>query len=96
MDVIINSNLHIAIQGDISIFTHKNEAHIERTFKEIFETSKKISDVSADDYREIVYSINTPLLKDDKYLDEFYSDLEILLDELKDYNPHFTQFGGEN
>lgn len=96
MESIINSNLHIAIQGSIEMFTKENEAHIDRTFKEIFETSKKVSDVSADDYREIIHSISTPLFKNDKFFEELYSDLEILLEELKEYNPHFTQFGGEN
>lgn len=96
MESMINANLHIAIQGNVNIFTKENEKHINKTFKEIFETSKKVSDVSADDYREIIYSINTPLFKNDKFFEELYSDLEILLDELKEYSPHFTQFGGEN
>lgn len=96
MEAIINSNLYIAIQGSIEMFTKENEAHIYKTFKEIFETSKKVSDVSADDYREIIHSIITPLFKNDKFFEELYSDLEILLEELKEYNPHFTQFGGEN
>lgn len=86
------SNLYIAIQGESSIFNKVSVKHIEKTFLEIFELSKKVSDVEVDNYREIVYSINTPVLQDNSLSKDFYSDLEILLCELKDYNPHFTQY----
>lgn len=92
---LISSNFYISIQGSVDIFDQVSINHITKTFEEIFPKYEIVSDVSTEDYKEVIYSINTPLLKDGEALKEFYCDLEILLEELKEYNPHFTQFGGE-
>lgn len=87
-----DSKIYIAIQGESSIFNEKAVTHIKNAFLEIFENSEKVSDVDVDEYREMVYSINTPVLQDNSLFKDFYSDLEIILYELKEYNPHFTQY----
>lgn len=93
---LINPKLHIAIQSNVEVLSSLSMLKIEHTFKDIFPDYKKVSDVSTEEKREIVFAINTPFLNRNEDLKEFFSDLEILLDELKEYEPYFTQFGGPN
>lgn len=95
---IINSNIYISFRGESSLFDDKTKDQINKTFNGLFEeTSNKISDLKVNETTEIIYEIKTPIMKEENIMREFFEKLEILLESLNDYNPHFTQFkGGPN
>lgn len=88
-----DSNLYIAIEAKTEELTISRKEEVHKVFEEIFESSfEVVSDVTESDTVEVVYSIRTPIVKDDVLVKEFYENLEILLEELEEYYPHFTQF----
>lgn len=88
-----DSNLYIAIEAKTEELTISRKEEVHKVFEEIFESSfEVVSDVTESDTVEVVYSIRTPIVKDDVLAKEFYENLEILLEELEEYYPHFTQF----
>lgn len=92
---IINSKLYISFRGDSSLFDDITKKEIEKTFKCLFkETSSKLSDLKSDEITEIIYEIKTPIIKEETLMREFFEKLEVLLESLSDYNPHFTQLKG--
>lgn len=95
---IINSNVYVSLRGESSLFDEKTERQIGEIFNGLFEeSSSKVSDLKVDDTTEIIYEIKTPIMKEENIMREFFEKLEILLESLSDYNPHFTQFkGGPN
>ncbi len=87
------SSLHVALVGSKSELDDKAKNKIEYTFNSLFESSaKKVSETTASTMNEIIYEVKTPIVKDDYMTKEFYENLEVLLYELIDFNPHFTQF----
>ena len=91
------SSLYIALAGTISSLDNKAKAEVENVFKDVFnEAAVKLSDIQESGEVELVYEIQTPVIKDDTLVKEFYENLEVLLEELKEHNPHFTQFKRED
>lgn len=87
------SSLYIAITGDSEDLTSSEKSRIKTLFSGLFEKSaRKVSDVAESKFAEIVYEVDKPLLRDKESLEEFFSSLEVALEELKEYNPHFTHF----
>jgi len=61
--------------------------------KEIFENSfRKLSDIQVDSESEIIYEIMVPAINDENLIMSFLKKTERLLEELNDFNPHFTQY----
>lgn len=90
-----DSDIYIAISIKDSEINKNLRYKIEHTFKDLFRNNaKKISDVkdSSNGETEIIYEINTPVVQENHITKEFYENLEVLLYELIDFNPHFTQF----
>lgn len=90
-----NSSLYIFISGKESELGDKAKEKMEHTFKSLFsELATKVSDErdKVEQVIEIVYEIKTPIIQDESLVKEFFENLEILLDELSEFNPHFTQF----
>ena len=93
MESITNSSIYIAINGNSTTIDRKTKEQIETTFKDIFENSaENISDIKVFDDVEIVYEVKTPIIKDNFLIKKFYKKMETLLEELKEFEPHFTQF----
>lgn len=87
-----DSSLHITLNG-VARELNESKSNIEKIFAELFEESAVlVSDARGDLEAEIIYEIKTPVVNDDEMTKEFFSSLEVLLDELKEFNPHFTQF----
>lgn len=94
-NIILNSNVYISLVGESSIFDVRAMKEIDKTFKGLFEDiNEKISDLRTEDITEIIYEIKSPIMREDGLMIEFYERLEVLLESLKDYNPHFTQIKG--
>ena len=94
-NIILNSNVYISLVGESSIFDVRAMKEIDKTFNGLFEnTNEKISELKADDVTEIIYEIKSPIMREEGLMIEFYERLEVLLESLKDYNPHFTQIKG--
>lgn len=88
-----DSSLHIAISGSESELDNEMKNKIEHTFKSLFDDStRKISETKSSTVNEIIYELKTPVVHDEHMTKEFYENLEVLLYELIDFNPHFTQF----
>ena len=94
-NIILNSNVYISLVGESSIFDVKAIEAIDKTFNGLFEnTNEKISELKADDVTEIIYEVKYPVMREEGLMREFYEGLEVLLESLEDYNPHFTQVKG--
>lgn len=92
-DYIKNSNLYISIGGNSNMFDTKARKEIDNTFKEIFKNSfRKLSDIQVDSESEIIYEIMVPAINDENLIMSFLKKTERLLEELDDFNPHFTQY----
>lgn len=90
---ISGSNLYIYVGGDSSFIDNNTKKEIEDAFEEIFETSfVKVSDIRMSGKVEMVYEIKAPIIKNEGLTREFYRKLEMLLEKLSDFNPHFTQY----
>lgn len=90
-----NSKLHIVITGAANEIDDKVKSKVNHIFNSLFnESAKKVSEVSESRDVELIYEVQTPVFKDEYIMKEFYENLEVLLDELKDFHPHFTQFKG--
>lgn len=90
-----DSDIYVAISCKDSEINKNVRYKIEHTFKDLFgNNAKKVSEVkdSSDGETEIIYEINTPVVQENHMTKEFYENLEVLLYELIDFNPHFTQF----
>lgn len=87
-----DSSVYISISSNTATIDESVKDYIDSIFKELFNSSAhKISDISAGSDTEIVYEIMSPIIDNDSIVKEFFENMEILLEELKDYNPHFTQ-----
>lgn len=87
------SSLHVAVAGNLTNLDKKRRDKVESVFKDIFASSaSKISEAEEENEVELVYEIKTPIIKDENLLQEFYENLEVLLEELREFTPHFTQF----
>lgn len=90
---ISGSNLYIYVGGDSGFIDNNTKKEIEDAFEEIFETSfVKVSDIRMSGKVEMVYEIKAPIIKNEGLNREFYRKLEMLLEKLSDFNPHFTQY----
>lgn len=88
-----NSSLHIALSGKASDLDDKIKKKIDYTFNSLFEDSSEIvSSVEVTTEGELIYEIKTPVVNDKDITREFFENIEVLLDELTEFNPHFTQF----
>lgn len=88
-----DSNLYISIGGDSNMFDTKARKEIDNTFEKIFENSfKKLSDIQVDSESEMIYEIMVPAINDENLIMSFLKKTERLLEELNDFNPHFTQY----
>lgn len=95
MNSMRDSDIYIAISAGDSEINKNVKCKIEHTFKELFgNNARKVSEVkdSSNGEIEIIYEINTPVVQENHITKEFYENLEVLLYELIDFNPHFTQF----
>ena len=93
MEMRPESNMYIAISGNDTDLDEKNIKHVDKVFNEILEGQcNVVSDIQHKDVIEIVYEIKIPMISDNGIIREFYESLEILLDELSEFEPHFTQF----
>lgn len=87
-----NSSLYIALSGRASEL-EKAKPKLEHTFSSLFEDSaKRVSEIKEEINGEFIYEIKTPIMNDENVTKEFFENLEVLLYELIDFNPHFTQF----
>lgn len=87
-----NSDLHIAVAGSETILDSNARKKISSAFSDVFEGSaKKVSDVIEANFVELVYEVKAPVVNDSELIQEFFESLEIVLDELAEFNPHFTQ-----
>lgn len=87
------SILHIVITGLTTEIDIKSNKRISDTFESLFgDSANKVSHIKTSENIEIIYEIRPPLFDDDESFREFYSDLEVLFEELKEFAPHFTQF----
>lgn len=94
-NIILNANVYISLVGESSIFDVRAIEEIDKTFNGLFEnTNEKISELKADDVTEIIYEIKSPVMREEGLMIEFYEGLEVLLEALEDYNPHFIQVKG--
>ena len=94
-NIILNANVYISLVGESSIFDVRAIDEIDKTFNGLFENAnEKISELKADDVTEIIYEIKSPVMREEGLMIEFYEGLEVLLEALEDYNPHFTQVKG--
>lgn len=94
-NIILNANVYISLVGESSIFDVKAIETIDKTFNGLFEnTNEKISELKADDVTEIIYEVKYPVMREEGLMREFYEGLEVLLESLEDYNPHFIQAKG--
>ena len=94
-NIILNANVYISLVGESSIFDVRAIEEIDKTFNGLFEnTNEKISELKADDVTEIIYEVKYPVMREEGLMREFYEGLEVLLESLEDYNPHFTQVKG--
>lgn len=88
-----NSSLHIALSGTDSELDDKARNKIKYTFESLFDDSaEEVSDTEDSTISEIIYELRTPVVQDEYMTKEFYENLEVLLYELIEFNPHFTQF----
>lgn len=86
------SSLYIAIVGTADELNDKTKEKINLAFEDIFDGKvKKISDVKEDLDNEVIYEVFTPVVNDEALTKEFFEGLEILLEELREFDPHFTQ-----
>lgn len=93
MKMMRESSLYVAVAGNVTTLGDREKLDVHKVFVDIFEdTASKVSDVKQDDEVEVVYEIKTPVVTDDVMVREFYESLEVLLEELSEYDPHFTQF----
>ena len=94
-NIILNANVYISLVGESSIFDVKAIEEIDKTFNGLFENAnEKISELKADDVTEIIYEVKSPIMREEGLMIDFYEGLEVLLESLKDYNPHFIQVKG--
>lgn len=90
-----DSSLHVVITGPTSEIDDNVKDKINGTFNSLFnDLAKKVLEMNESEDVELIYEVQTPVFKDGYIAREFYENLEVLLDELKDFNPHFTQFRG--
>lgn len=88
-----NSSFYIAIGGDSNIFDKDTKNKIYNTFERIFENSfNKISDIHIGSESEMIYEIKTPVINDENLTVDFLKKTEKVLEELSEFNPHFTQY----
>lgn len=92
-----SSSVFISIRDTVVNLDERASGKIEEVFYELFSEEdskgyKRVSDTTVAEVREIIYEILTPVLKDDGLNVDFYENLEVLLEELSEYNAHFTQF----
>lgn len=89
-----DSSLHLVIVSKSSEFRKEEEDRVNKAFKELFENNYEEVSRAIDDEQEIeiIYSIQMPVFEEEAANREFYENLEVLLEELRDYSPHFTQF----
>lgn len=91
-----NSNLHLVLSSNSEDLCEVEERKVDYLLKDLFgQTFTKMAriDNSAEDV-EIIYSIQKPVFTEHSIMKTFYFDLEILLEELREFNPHFTQLRG--
>lgn len=87
------SSLYIVITGSLTEIDIYSYERISNTFEDLFgDSTERVSSVKTSENTELIYEIRPPIFVDDETFREFYSDLEVLLDELKEFDPHFTQF----
>ena len=90
--VMRNSDLHIAVAESEAVLDSKARQKIDSAFSDVFEGSaKKVSDVTEAHFVELVYEVKAPVVNDNELVQEFFESLEIVLDELAEFTPHFTQ-----
>lgn len=95
MNIMRDSSLYIAVEMNAATMTKEVKSEVDNTFKNILgESVTVVSDVKDENIVELVYRIKTPIINDGVLVDEFFENLEILLEEIQEYNPHFTQFRG--
>lgn len=90
------SSLHLAIISSTYDFNKEKEKRAQYVIDSLFpESNSIVSKVEGDgSYSniEIIYEIQKPVFSDENTSREFYENLEVLLEELKEYYPHFTQY----
>lgn len=90
------SSLHLAIISNTYEFTKDKEKRVNYVMESLFPEQNKVvsrvSGKSSDSNIELIYEIQRPVFNEETATKEFYENLEILLEELREYNPHFTQY----
>ncbi len=86
------SSLYIALAGPQTVLDKHGLSKVDKVFKEIFgDSSKKASVAQEEEEIEVVYEIQKPIVQDEILMKEFFENLEIILEELQEFTPHFTQ-----
>lgn len=87
-----NSSLFVALNGSMSELS-KSEKTFEKIFLELFEdTAELVSKAGESLAGEFIYEIKTPVFNEEELTKDFFGSLEVLFDELIEFDPYFTQF----
>jgi hypothetical protein len=86
-----SAELYIAIVGRESELGKEQEREIDDVFNSTFANYDKIY-TNNDHEVEIIYKIPVPIMQNDKINENFFKNLSKILTELREYNPHFTQY----
>ena len=89
------SDLQVALFGRRSELDENSRKKIEDTFYSLFEDQATlVSDTHdyAEQVDELIYNIRTPIIQDDEMMRDFFSNLEILFEELTENRPYFTNY----
>lgn len=88
-----DSSLHIALSAKEGELCKDSQDKIKHTFESLFkDSSDLVSLVTVASDSELIYEIRTPIVHDESMTKEFFENLEVLLYELIDFDPHFTQY----
>lgn len=93
-----NSDFNIFVTFNIpdDFNNTSSAARVTRFLDEEFgELQTKVIDVHSEEYREITFKIQRPLLKTQEVQYDFFDKLAEIFAATSQYNPHFTQLSPE-
>lgn len=87
-----NASLYVALNGSMSELS-KSEDRFGKIFLELFEDKAELVSKAGEELAgELIYEIKTPVFNDEELTRDFFGSLEVLFDELIEFDPYFTQF----
>lgn len=83
--------VHIAFHPPEETLFSKTVIAIKETCDDLFGDVSKV-EFSNEEFREVVVSVQTPLMDSDEDLEKFFSNLRSVFVSLSHLSPHFTHF----